>query len=119
MAENRPAGMVTDSAETARTQDWQVIEGDSEYQALVREKRSFIVPATIFFIVYYFAFLVIVGYVPNLANANVIGNINVAYLFALSQFVVAWIIMALYVRRANVFDNLAGRIVAKIRGGKQ
>jgi uncharacterized membrane protein (DUF485 family) len=118
MAENRPASMVTDSPSAALHADWQAIENDSEYRELVREKRSFIVPATIFFVVYYFAFLVIVGYVPDVANANVIGNINVAYLFAISQFVVAWIIMALYVRRAGVFDKLAASIAAKIRGGK-
>lgn len=118
MAENRPASMGSDSPAATLHADWQAIEKDPDYQELVRDKRSFIVPATIFFVVYYFAFLVIVGYVPDVANANVIGNINVAYLFAISQFIVAWIIMALYVRRAGVFDKLAARIAAKIRGSK-
>lgn len=42
-------------------------------------------------------------------STNVVGNINVAYLFALSQFFMAWIIMYIYIGRARVFDGLARR----------
>jgi uncharacterized membrane protein (DUF485 family) len=38
---------------------------------------------------------------------RVAGRINVAYLFALSQFVMAWGLMAAYVRRARRFDRMA------------
>jgi uncharacterized membrane protein (DUF485 family) len=98
--------------------EWQAIERDPDFKQLVQEKRSFILPWTIFFIVFYFAFLVIVGYVPSVANAEVIGHVNVAYLLALLQFVVAWALMVLYVRRAAGFDALVDRIVKKFRGGK-
>jgi uncharacterized membrane protein (DUF485 family) len=44
-------------------------------------------------------------------NTKVIGNINLAYLFALSEFVMAWILAAIYIRRANrVFDPLAAAV---------
>jgi uncharacterized membrane protein (DUF485 family) len=43
------------------------------------------------------------------------GVINVAYLFALSQFLVAWVVAALYVRAANRFDAMARRIVESFR----
>jgi uncharacterized membrane protein (DUF485 family) len=97
--------------------EWQAIERDPDFQELVREKRNFIIPATIFFIVYYFALPILVGYFPDMMDTKVIGNINIAYLFALSQFVMAWIIMWLYVRRAGVFDDMARRIIAKVKGG--
>ncbi|GCE48867.1 uncharacterized membrane protein (DUF485 family) [Thermosporothrix hazakensis] len=103
---------------TAATQDWQAIEQDNDFRALVRTKRNFILPATVFFLVYYFAFLIIVGYVPEFANASVLGNINVAYLFALSQFIVTWLLMGLYVWRAGKFDAMAQRILEKVRGGQ-
>jgi uncharacterized membrane protein (DUF485 family) len=52
-------------------------------------------------------------------NVNVIGNINIAYLFALSQFIMAWIVMALYVRRAGTFDQLAHNILTRVKGEKK
>lgn len=114
------AGSTTTAApmSTANT-DWSAIERDPNFQALVQTKRAFIVPATIFFLVYYFAFLVLVGYFPDLVSTNVIGNVNVAYLLALSQFVMVWVLMALYIRRAGGFDTLASSILTKVRGLKR
>ena len=40
-----------------------------------------------------------------------VGPVNIAYLFALSQFFMAWIIAALYVRAANIFDRDAKAIL--------
>ena len=97
--------------------EWEAIERDEQFRALVRAKRGFIFPATVFFIVYYFALPVLVGYWPEAMSRDVIGEVNVAYLFALSQFVMAWIIMAMYVRRAKVFDGMVARLIAKVRGG--
>jgi uncharacterized membrane protein (DUF485 family) len=111
------ADVVEDQHSTAR--DWQRIEQDSDFRELVRAKRNLIVPATIFFLLYYFVFLVVVGYMPDVANASVFGTINVAYLFALSQFFVTWILMGIYVWRAGLFDALAQRIVARVRGEKE
>lgn len=115
-------GAGADPVPTARrqlaAQEWRAIEQDPDFQELVREKRSFIVPATVIFIVYYFALPILVGYVPDFMDTKLIGYINLAYLFALSQFVMAWVIMALYVRRAGGFDALAARVVAKVKGGR-
>jgi uncharacterized membrane protein (DUF485 family) len=97
--------------------DWQAIENDPDFRALVAAKRAFIIPATIFFIVYYFALPVLVGYFPEFVDRPVIGKINIAYLFALSQFFMAWTVMWLYVRKAREFDTAAEKIVAKVRGG--
>jgi len=46
---------------------------------------------------------------------KVAGVVNVAYLFALSQFLVAWVIAALYVRAASRFDAMAHRIVENFK----
>ena len=92
------------------TPDWAAIERLPEFRALVRAKRAFIVPATIVFVAYYFALPALVGYWPEAMSARVVGPINVAYLFALSQFVMAWTLMAIYVRRARRFDALAAEV---------
>ena len=91
--------------------DWQKIADSSRFRELLAAKRRFIVPAMIFFIVYYFALPVLVGYARPWMETRVIGEVNVAYLFALSQFFVAWIIAALYVRAANRFDRMAKDVI--------
>ena len=101
------------------TPDWAAIERTVEFQSLVRAKRAFIVPATLFFIAYYFALPALVGYWPDLMSTNVAGRINVAYLFALSQFVMAWGLMAAYVRRARTFDRMADDLVRQVTGEPQ
>jgi uncharacterized membrane protein (DUF485 family) len=97
---------------------WDTIAESREFKDLMATKKTFIVPAFIFFVVYYFALPVLVGYAPGLMSTKVIGQVNLAYLFALSQFFVAWIIAGLYVRAANNFDRLAKDILEKSANGK-
>ena len=101
--------------------DWNAVAASSGFKALVKAKLRFIVPATVFFIIYFFALPVLVGYAPDLMNRRVIGSVNVAYLFALSQFFMAWIVALLYVRAASRHDRMAREIVSRLeqtRGGK-
>lgn len=96
---------------------WDQIAESTPFQDLMATKKMFIVPAFIFFVVYYFALPVLVGYAPQFMATKVLG-VNLAYLFALSQFFVAWIIAGLYVRAANDFDRLAKDILEKAENGK-
>ena len=91
--------------------NWNRIAASEAFKRLVRTKLKFIIPATVFFIVYYFALPVLVGYAPDLMNRRVFGSINLAYLFALSQFFMAWVVALLYVRAANRHDRMARKIV--------
>lgn len=102
--------------------DWAEISAGAEFKKLLAAKRGFIVPATIFFVVYYFALPVLVGYAPHLMERKVFGNrLNLAYLFALSQFFMTWLLAALYLRAAGRWDAMAARIIkglGNIRGDK-
>jgi uncharacterized membrane protein (DUF485 family) len=100
---------------TPDTPDWAAIERTPEFRALVRAKRAFIIPATLFFVVYYFALPALVGYWPDLMSTPVAGRINLAYLFALSQFVMAWAIMAVYVRRARRYDRMVETVLQRVK----
>jgi uncharacterized membrane protein (DUF485 family) len=95
--------------------DWSRVAASAEFKSLISAKLRFIIPATIFFIVYYFALPVLVGYAPRLMERKVIGGVNLAYLFALSQFFMAWAIAALYVRAAGRFDGMVKRILARLK----
>jgi uncharacterized membrane protein (DUF485 family) len=94
---------------------WSAAASSPQFRALIRAKRRFIIPATIFFIAYYFALPILVGYYPQLMERRIIGSINLAYLFALSQFFMAWIIMWLYVRKARQLDAMERDIVLAIK----
>jgi uncharacterized membrane protein (DUF485 family) len=102
----------TDAAQATRevpgTPPWEALRASPEFRRLLRAKRNFVIPAVVFFLVYYFALPLSNGLAPKLMNTKVIGNINLAYLFALSEFVMAWLLAYLYISRANkVFDPLA------------
>ncbi|MEY2575424.1 MAG: hypothetical protein QOF80_911 [Verrucomicrobiota bacterium] len=92
--------------------DWDRLAASERFRNLLKAKRRFIIPATIFFVVYYFALPVLIGYARPLMAKPVIGPLNWAYLFALSQFFVAWIIAALYVRAAARFDKMAAGVIS-------
>jgi uncharacterized membrane protein (DUF485 family) len=101
--------------------DWDRIAAGEQFQDLLAIKKIFIVPAFVFFLVYFVGLSVLVGYAPKLASTRVIGTINVAYLFALSEFVVGWVIAALYLLASARFDALTKDILATLdglRGGK-
>jgi uncharacterized membrane protein (DUF485 family) len=93
--------------------DWQRLAATDEFKALLKAKAKFVVPATIFFIVYYFSLPLLVGYAPELMARKVLGVINVAYVFALSQFLMAWLLAWAYVRAAARFDRMARDVVEK------
>ncbi len=93
---------------------WDRVSEMDEFRLLLLAKKAFVVPATVFFIVYYFALPILVGYFPSVMDRKVWGQTNIAYLFALSQFFVAWIIAYLYVRAARKFDNYGARIMKRL-----
>jgi uncharacterized membrane protein (DUF485 family) len=93
---------------------WERIAAMSTFQALLVAKQRFIIPATLFFLVYYFALPLLVGYAPQVMETKVLGVINLAYVFALSQFFMAWILAALYLRAAGRFDTMAAEVIAEL-----
>ena len=97
--------------EEADVIDWEKLATSDRFRNLLKAKRRFIVPAMIFFIVYYFALPVLIGYARPFMEKRVLGPVNLAYLFALSQFFMAWIIAALYVRAAARFDRMAAEVI--------
>ncbi|MBL9117388.1 MAG: DUF485 domain-containing protein [Verrucomicrobiaceae bacterium] len=90
---------------------WAAIEAKPEFRELLARKKRFIVGCTVFFVIYYFALPVLNGYFPDLMKREVMGKVNIAYLFALSQFFVAWIIAFLYMRVAATWDKAAAEII--------
>jgi uncharacterized membrane protein (DUF485 family) len=117
-SEAKPAHELT-AAEDRDPVDWSRVTQLPEFRSMVRAKLRFIIPAVIFFVVYYFALPVLVGYAPGLMSKKIFGVINIAYLFALSQFFMAWIIAALYLRAAAKFDKMEHTVIEKVFRSKE
>ena len=97
--------------------DYERIERSPEFQELVRKRRSFVVPATIFFLVWYFGFIVLAGYAEDFMGKSVYEGLTVGYVLALTQFVMTFGLGFWYLRKADrEFDPLARRAVEQIVG---
>src|SRR5512143_3079235 len=105
---------VPQSAKPEGKSQWDRVAEMDEFRLLLLAKVGFVVPATIFFIAYYFALPILVGYFPAFMDRKVWGQVNIAYLFALSQLFVAWIIAFMYVRAAKKFDEYGARIMQRL-----
>ena len=103
--------------------DWLAAEDSPEFKELTKKRRAWVLPATIFFMAWYFGFIILAGYAPDFMGREVlIDGVTVGYVLALTQFVMTWVLGAMYLRRASRdFDPLAER-AAKValeagRGG--
>jgi uncharacterized membrane protein (DUF485 family) len=100
--------------------DWQAVERSPEFRELTRRKRSFVVPATIFFLAWYFGFIILAGYAEDFMGREFITDgLTVGYVLALSQFVMTWVLGWMYLRRADkTFDPLAARAREAVTGAR-
>jgi uncharacterized membrane protein (DUF485 family) len=91
--------------------DWVAAERSPEFQELIKKKKAFVVPATIFFLAWYFGFVILAGYAPDFMGREFLTDgLTVGYVLALSQFVMTWALGAWYIRKADrEFDPLAER----------
>ena len=91
--------------------NWSEIEEKPAFRALISRKAKFIITATVFFMLYYLTLPVLVGYWPDLMKKQIWGKVNIAYVFALSQFFMAWIVAFIYVRVAAKWDKEAAAVI--------
>ena len=99
---------------------WEAVEADQRFQALHRDKNKFLWRMMLFALVYFFCLPIATAYFQDILKVKIWGVINVGLLFALSQFIVAWTIAAIYAKRANAeFDARAKVLIDdahKIKG---
>jgi uncharacterized membrane protein (DUF485 family) len=90
--------------------DWIAAERSPEFGDLIKRRRRFVLPATIFFLAWYFGFIILAGYAEDFMGESIYEGFTVGYLLALSQFIMVWGLGFLYLRKADRdFDPLARR----------
>ena len=107
---------MTDSPGQATAQaeniDWEEIERSDAFQELVRKRKSFVLPGTIFFLTWYMGFILLTAYAEDFMSERISEGLTVGYVLALTQFLMVLVLGLLYLRKsANVFDPLAAKAI--------
>ncbi|QTD41379.1 DUF485 domain-containing protein [Sporosarcina sp. Te-1] len=93
--------------------DFERIVSSPQYKEMLRRKKRFIVPMTIFFLAFYFMLPIMTSY-STVLNTPVYGDITWAWVFATAQFIVTWVLCVMYVKKSNAFDKDADEVIKLI-----
>jgi uncharacterized membrane protein (DUF485 family) len=89
---------------------------DPEMVELEHRHQRFVWPVTVFFLIFYLSLPILAGVAPDLMGTKVFGEFTVGYLFALSQFLMAFVVAWWYARwAASRMDPLATDLREKLR----
>ena len=93
------------------------VQATDEFQGLRRTLRRFVFPATVGFLAWCLLYILLSAYARDFMATKLIGNINVAYVFGLLQFVSTFVIAFFYLRYADKhFDPTADTIRHRLEG---
>ena len=108
-----------DPAAPPDPQRYVAVQASPEFDALRKTLRGFIFPMTIAFFLWYALYVILSAYARDFMGTKVVGNINVALIFGLLQFVTTFLIAWLYSRFASrKLDPTADAIRERMeRGG--
>lgn len=90
--------------------DYVKVQNSPEFKRFLSRKKKFIVPMTVFFMIFYFLLPVLTSYTTFL-NTPAIGDISWVWIFAFAQFVMVWVLSVIYVKKASSFDEEADQII--------
>ncbi|MEU6116200.1 DUF485 domain-containing protein [Streptomyces sp. NPDC047117] len=76
------------------------MQSGAEFTELRRSYRSFAFPLTIAFVLWYLLYVLLSNYAGGFMGTKVVGNVNVAFVFGLAQFVTTFLIAWWYSRHA-------------------
>lgn len=89
-----------------------------EFAELRRRYRGFVFPATVAFLAWYLLYVVLSTWATDFMSTQVVGNINVALIFGLLQFVTTFGLAYVYSRfSTSKLDPLARQLDAEYRKG--
>lgn len=90
--------------------DFVKIESSPQFKQFLSRKNKFIVPMTVFFMIFYFLLPIFTSYTTFL-NTSAFGDISWTWIFAFSQFIMVWVLSSIYVKKAATFDKEAEQII--------
>ena len=98
---------------------YEEVQQSAEFTELKRRFRRFVFPMTALFLAWYFLYVLLAAYATDFMATKVVGNINIAIIFGLLQFVSTFAITMLYARWADrEFDPTAEQLRDHIEAGE-
>ncbi|WBB73774.1 DUF485 domain-containing protein [Micromonospora sp. WMMD1128] len=111
MSTDTPASAPSEST----AERYLAVQRSDEFAGLRRTLRGFIFPMTVAFFLWYALYVILSAYARGFMGTKLVGNINVALVFGLLQFVSTFVIAWLYSRFANRrIDPVADQIRAEM-----
>ena len=83
------------------TEEFSEVQQSAEFAELRRSFRSFAFPLTIAFVAWYLLYVLLSNYAGGFMATKVVGNINVAFVLGLAQFLTTFLIAWWYSRHAS------------------
>jgi uncharacterized membrane protein (DUF485 family) len=80
---------------------WEATQSSSNFQKLKKSYRGFAFPLTLAFLVWYFLYVILTAFAREWISTPVIGNINIALILGVLQFVSTFVIAWLYERHSS------------------
>lgn len=94
------------------------VQQSPDFSELRRRFRRFVFPMTAVFLAWYFLYVLLAAYAKDFMSTKVVGNVNVALLFGLAQFVSTFVITMLYARWADrEVDPVAEKLRSRLEDG--
>jgi uncharacterized membrane protein (DUF485 family) len=110
-----PANDPPNEREPAQDPPYAEVQASAEFAELRRTHRSFAFPLTIAFVSWYLLYVLLSNYAGGFMDTKVMGNINVALVFGLAQFLTTFLIAWWYARHAaDKFDPRAEAIKSRL-----
>ena len=107
--------MTTDVPASSSTERYLAVQQSEEFGRLRHTLRGYIFPMTIAFLLWYTLYVLLSAYARGFMSIKLVGNINVALVFGLLQFVTTFLIAWHYSRfAARKVDPLADQIRAEL-----
>ena len=94
------------------------VQQSAEFAGLRKTLRGFVFPMTVAFFLWYALYVLLSAYARGFMGVKLVGNINVALVFGLLQFLTTFLIAWYYSRYAALkLDPLADKIRAELDAG--
>ena len=117
---DQPERRSTGVTEPPGADSYENIQASPEFQGLKRSLRRFAFPMTAAFLAWYLLYVLMSAYARGFMSTKVLGNINVAYVFGLLQFISTFVIAFVYAKHAERnLDPVADKLRGEIEGGRR
>jgi uncharacterized membrane protein (DUF485 family) len=107
--------LTTDVPDSTTSEQYLAVQRSEEFVRLRKTLRGFIFPMTVAFFLWYALYVLLSAYARGFMSTKLIGNINVALVLGLLQFLTTFLIAWYYSRfAARKVDPLADKIKGEL-----